>query len=178
MNMLGVSRTAFSEVISLDSNKRTNEKKKERKKERKRERKKERTKETTWKREQHHGKTAKQVSTKLKAVLPRNLDYSKLKSISNTIYWFDVKIHQDIHICHVLMFNFTPITMTWVDKTLSTCMMVLPWGGGIQVWQEIRKWFWRLTVQPIMGWCTQLKKMTNNDGSPALTIWLTLFLLD
>jgi hypothetical protein len=43
-------------------------------------------KEMTRKREQHYGKTAKQVSAKLKKVLPRNVDYSKMKSISNTIY--------------------------------------------------------------------------------------------
>jgi hypothetical protein len=71
MKMLGVSGTAFSEVISLDSNNRKKERRKERKKE-----------EMTRKSKQQYGKTVKQVSAKLKAVLPRNLDYSKLKPIS------------------------------------------------------------------------------------------------
>lgn len=66
--------------------------------------------------EQHYGKTAKQVSAKLRAVLPRNLDYNKLKSISNTIIQSDVKIHQEIHVSQVPMFKFTPITMNCVDK--------------------------------------------------------------
>jgi len=43
-------------------------------------------KEMTRKHEQHYGKTAKQISAKLKKILPRNVDYSKMIPISKNIY--------------------------------------------------------------------------------------------
>jgi hypothetical protein len=96
VKMLGVSGRAFCEMISLVSD----------------------TKKV-------NSTTGKQVSAKLKAVLPRNLGQSKLKSISNTINCFDVRIHPEIHVSQVPLFKSAPITTVSVDKTLSTYKMVL-----------------------------------------------------
>jgi hypothetical protein len=40
------------------------------------------------------GRTAKQISVKVKAVLAKKLGYSKLKAISDTVNGSDVEIHK------------------------------------------------------------------------------------